>query len=80
MLKWFLKIMGLKANNKVVRNKKVASPKGEATPTAKPSLELTQFETEILLNAMKNATFSGDMIMDLHTLVTKLQKHHQKFK
>lgn len=71
--------MGLKANNKIVRNKKVASPNGGATPT-KPSIELTQFETEILLNAMKNATFSGDMISDLHTLVVKLQKHHQKFK
>lgn len=71
--------MGLKTNSKIVRNKKVAPLKGGATPT-KPSIELTQFETEILLNAMKNATFSGDMISDLHTLVVKLQKHHQKFK
>ena len=71
--------MGLKASNIKVKNGDAASTKKGAAPS-NPSLELTQFETEILLNAMRNATFSGDMISDLYTLVIKLKKHHQKFK
>lgn len=71
--------MGLKANNVRVKGKaKVLSEEGASA--SNPLLELTQFETEILLNAIKNSTFSGDMIGDLYILASKLQTYHQKFK
>ena len=66
--------MGLKANNKIVRNKKVASPQGEATPSITP-IVLNKTETLILLEALKNSTFKGEMVETVYTLVVKLKSH-----
>jgi hypothetical protein len=73
--------MSFKANNLVVSNK-VASPKGEATPTTKKkktkkpnSLELSDIETKILLEALKNSTFKGEMVEVVYTLALKLKNH-----
>tara|TARA_R110000803_G_scaffold39100_1_gene84300 strand:- start:296 stop:541 length:246 start_codon:yes stop_codon:yes gene_type:complete len=81
MIKRFLNfiLMAFKANNVRVKGK-VKAPSKEGAISSPPLLELTQFETEILLNAMKNSTFSGDMISDLYILISKLETNHQNFK
>ncbi len=73
--------MGLKANNVIVGNKKVASPNGEATPTSQkrktsqPAIVLSDFETKILLEALKNSTFKGEMVETVYTLAIKLKNN-----
>jgi hypothetical protein len=74
--------MGFKANNLVVGNKKVASPKGGATPTSKKKktkkstpLELTDVETRILLEALKNSSFRGEMVEAIYILAVKLKNN-----
>ena len=81
MFKWFLKIMGLKANNIKVKGKDVASLKGGATSpskrkkTSQPALILNEIETKILLEALKNATFKGEMVEAVYTLAVKLKNN-----
>lgn len=87
MFKRFLHfiIMAFKANNVQVGNKKVASPMGEATPTVvrkttptPPSITpivLDKTETLILLEALKNSTFKGEMVETVYTLAVKLKSH-----
>lgn len=70
MIKWFLKFMGLNANN-------IKSPSRKDSRGV-PSVDLTKQETEILLTALQNATFSGDLIEPLYTLVGKLRIHYKK--
>lgn len=60
--------MGLNAKN-------IKSP--SRTDGGVPSVDLTKQETEILLTALQNATFSGDLIEPLYTLVGKLRTHHK---
>lgn len=73
--------MGLKANNVIVGNKKVASPKGGATPTSRkrktsqPAIVLNDLETKILLEALKNSTFKGEMVETVYTLAVKLKNN-----
>ncbi len=76
--------MAFKANNVKVGNKTVASPPGGATPTItrqkqKTSLPQTMMldslETKILLEALKNSTFKGEMVEVVYTLAIKLKNN-----
>jgi hypothetical protein len=87
MVKRFLKyiLMSLKANNVVVGNKKVASLERGATPTVTrntptpkklpTSLVLDKTEILLLLEALKNSTFKGEMVETVYTLAVKLKKN-----
>lgn len=73
--------MAFKAKNLVV-SQKVASPKGGATPTTiKPTKDselpivLSEVETKILLESLKNASFKGEMVEAVYTLALKLKTH-----
>lgn len=77
--------MAFKAGNTKVGDKKVASPTGGATPTPtrkkqsqpKPqtAMVLNEIETKILLEALKNATFKGEMVEAVYTLAVKLKSN-----
>ena len=77
--------MAFKAGNTKVGDKKVASPIGGATPTPtrkkqpqpKPqtAMVLNEIETKILLEALKNATFKGEMVEAVYTLAVKLKSN-----
>lgn len=62
--------MGLKANNIQINNQ------DKPTPVNK-GVDLTQFETEILINALENSTFNGKILEDLFILLSKLRKHQK---
>ena len=75
--------MAFKANNVKVGNKTVASPSGGATPTTRkkqktslpPAIILNSLETKILLEALKNSTFKGEMVEVVYTLAIKLKNN-----
>ena len=78
--------MSFKAGNTQVSGKKVASPVGGATPTTrkkvaspKPKTQtpmiLSEVETKILLEALKNSTFKGEMVEVVYTLAVKLKSN-----
>ena len=78
--------MAFKAGNTKVGDKMVASPTGEATPTPsrkkstkrsqpKPAMVLNQTETRVLLEALKNSTFKGEMVEVVYTLAVKLKSN-----
>ena len=79
--------MAFKANNVKVGNKTVASPSGGATPTntktqskkqtstLSPATILNSLETKILLEALKNSTFKGEMVEVVYTLALKLKNN-----
>jgi hypothetical protein len=89
MIKRFLNfiLMAFKANNVKVGNKTVASPSGGATPTTSkiqpkkqktslpPAMVLDSLETKILLEALKNSTFKGEMVEVVYTLALKLKNN-----
>jgi hypothetical protein len=74
--------MAFKAKNLVV-SQKVASPKGGATPTTTTKstknselpIVLSEVETKILLESLKNASFKGEMVEAVYTLALKLKTH-----
>lgn len=77
--------MAFQANNVQVGDKKVASPSGGATPTvtrtqttptpSNASLSLNETEIKILLEALKNSTFKGEMVEIVYTLAIKLKNN-----
>tara|TARA_R110000822_G_scaffold308475_2_gene436479 strand:+ start:474 stop:680 length:207 start_codon:yes stop_codon:yes gene_type:complete len=65
--------MGFNAN-------KVETPQGTKSRGVSPPLggtELTKQEIEVLLNLIRNSTFSGSTLDILYTLVVKLQKQYK---
>ena len=65
--------MGFNAN-------KVETPQGETPRGVLPTsseTQLTKQEIEVLLNLIKNSTFSGNVLELLYTLVVKLQKQYK---
>lgn len=66
--------MGFKANQ--INHGNVASSKGGAT---KPThIDISPLEAEILLNALQNAIFKGEMIETVHPLMQKLKTRLEK--
>lgn len=71
--------MAFKAGNVTVGNNEVASSLGGATSpidtNKTSSLTLNDTETRILLEALKNSTFKGEMIETVYTLAIKLKNN-----
>ena len=77
--------MSFKANNIKVGNKTVASLERGATPTAARNIStpnnpptpliLDKTETLLLLEALKNSTFKGEMVETVYTLAIKLKNN-----
>jgi len=71
--------MAFKAGNVTVGNNEVASLSGGATSPINTnktsSLILNNTETRILLEALKNSTFKGEMVETVYTLAIKLKNN-----
>lgn len=73
MIKRFLNFMGFTANSIQSKNQ---NSQDKSTSYSK-GVDLTQFETEILINALENSTFNGKILEDLFILLSKLRKHQK---